>query len=170
MGPAGPSLTGNEKQMDTKQIKSLIALMVENDLSEIEIQEGETHILLKRGHVPQVSGVPAAPHAPPPAINPVAAPVAVAPAAEAAPPVAEPEKLHIVSPMVGTFYAGPDPESPPFVKVGDMVERGSVVCLVEAMKVFNEIKAEVSGRLARVLVNNAEAVEYEQPLFEVSPV
>jgi acetyl-CoA carboxylase biotin carboxyl carrier protein len=72
--------------------------------------------------------------------------------------------------MVGTFYAGPDPESPSFVRIGDIIEPDTVVCLVEAMKVFNEIKAEVSGRLTKVLVNNAEAVEYDQPLFAVEPV
>jgi acetyl-CoA carboxylase biotin carboxyl carrier protein len=157
--------------MEIKHIKSLIALMVENDLSQIEIHEGETHILLKRGQTQVVSSVPAAVPAPAPAANPVAAPADVAASGEGA-PAAEPApaKTHIVSPMVGTYYAGPDPESPPFIKVGDIVEPDTVVCLVEAMKVFNEIKAEVSGRLVKVLVNNAEAVEYEQPLFEVVPV
>ena len=81
----------------------------------------------------------------------------------------EPEETYIRSPMVGTFYAAADSDSPPFVKVGDVVQPDTVVCLVEAMKVFNEIKAEVSGRLARALVNNAEAVEYDQPLFAVAP-
>jgi len=87
----------------------------------------------------------------------------------AAAPPAEAEELFIRSPMVGTFYAAPDPESPPFIKVGDPVNLETVVCLVEAMKVFNEIKAEVAGRVMRVLVNNAEAVEFDQPLFALAP-
>ncbi len=139
--------------------------MVENDLSKIELQEGETHILLKRGHPPVVNAVPTAVPAvaaPPP--NPAPA------AAEPAPsPAGEPAGTYIRSPMVGTFYLSPDPESPAFVKIGDIVDADTVVCIVEAMKVFNEIKAEVSGRLTRMLVSNSEAVEYDQPLFAVEP-
>jgi acetyl-CoA carboxylase biotin carboxyl carrier protein len=149
--------------MDIEHIKNLIQLMVENDLSRLELREGETHILLRRGHPPVVSA---------PAVGPIvpAAPVVAAPPAEpGAPPPAEAEELFIRSPMVGTFYAAPDPESPPFIKVGDPVNQETVVCLVEAMKVFNEIKAEVAGRIMRVLVNNAEAVEFDQPLFAVAP-
>ncbi|MFQ5805210.1 MAG: acetyl-CoA carboxylase biotin carboxyl carrier protein [Phycisphaerae bacterium] len=146
--------------MDIERINSLIALMVEHDLTEIEIEEGETHILLKRGPGAAASGAPTAVAAPSSAAAP-------APPAETAP--AAPAEAHIRSPMVGTFYAAPDPESPPFVSVGDLVEPDTVVCLVEAMKVFNEIKAEVSGRLTKLLVNNAEAVEYDQPLFAVAP-
>ena len=153
--------------MDIKHIKSLIALMVENDLDKLELEEGETHILLERGQPPAVHNVPAVappPPAPPAGTHSEAAP---APLAEAPP---EPTETFIRSPMVGTFYAGPDPESPAFVKVGDLVEPDTVVCLVEAMKVFNEIKAEVSGRVVKVLVSNAEAVEYDQPLFVVEPL
>lgn len=149
--------------MDIKHIKNLVALMVENDLSKLELQEGETHILLKRGQPPVVENVPSATAPPPPAAagnNPVAAPA----------PPAKSTETHIRSPMVGTFYSAADPESPPFVTVGDVVEPDTLVCLVEAMKVFNEIKAEVSGRLTKVLVNNAEAVEYDQPLFAVEPI
>ena len=149
--------------MDTKQIKNLIALMVENDLSQIEIREGETHILLKRGQEAGSQPVPTV-IAAPPAANPAAAPAPSSGSASVAH-----SGMHIRSPMVGTFYAAPDPESPPFVSAGDIVEPDTVVCLVEAMKVFNEIKAEVSGRLTKVLVSNAEAVEYDQPLFAVAP-
>ena len=80
----------------------------------------------------------------------------------------EPEEVHIRSPMVGTFYSAPDPESPPFVSVGDRVEADTVICVVEAMKVFNEIRAETAGRITRALVKNAEAVEFDQPLFAVA--
>lgn len=155
--------------MDIKHIKSLIALMVENDLNKLELREGETHILIKRGQPPEVHHVPVgAPPAPTPQV-PASNPGAATAPAEEAPP-AEAAEAFIRSPMVGTFYSAPDPESPPFVKVGDLVEPDTLVCLVEAMKVFNEIKAEVSGRLAKVLVNNAEAVEYDQPLFVVEPL
>ena len=148
--------------MDIKHIKSLIALMVENNLDKLELEEGETHILLERGQPPAVHNVPAV--APSAGTHSEAA---AAPVAEAPP---EPTETFIRSPMVGTFYAGPDPESPAFVKVGDLVELDTVICLVEAMKVFNEIKAEVSGRVGKVLVSNAEAVEYDQPLFVVEPL
>jgi len=154
--------------MDIEHIKNLVELMVEHDLSKIELQEGETHILLTRGQPPVVKNTPAvvaSPPATPAPLNPVTAPTTPT---EAPPP--EPAQTLIRSPMVGTFYAGPDPESPSFVRVGDIIEPDTVVCLVEAMKVFNEIKAEVSGRLTKVLVNNAEAVEYDQPLFAVEPV
>jgi acetyl-CoA carboxylase biotin carboxyl carrier protein len=151
--------------MDIKHIKSLIALMVDNDLSKLELHEGDTHILIRRGQPPVVHT--AAASAPPPAKTDSEA-SACAPPEEPSPAAAT--QLQIRSPMVGTFYSGPDPESPAFVKVGDLVESDTVVCLVEAMKVFNEIKAEVSGRVTKVLVSNAEAVEYDQPLFVVEPL
>jgi acetyl-CoA carboxylase biotin carboxyl carrier protein len=149
--------------MDIKHLKSLIALMVENDLSKLELQEGDTHILIRRGQPPVVHNA-AAPSTPPG----TAAGAACAPPATA--PAPETTEVPIRSPMVGTFYSGPDPESPAFVRVGDLVEPDTVVCLVEAMKVFNEIKAEVSGRIVKVLASNAEAVEYDQPLFVVEPL
>jgi acetyl-CoA carboxylase biotin carboxyl carrier protein len=150
--------------MDIEHLKSLVELMVANDLSRMELREGDSHILLRRGQPPV---------APPPlghAANPVApglvggAPVVAAPLA-----TAESQETLIRSPMVGTFYAAADPESPPFVNVGSMVDPNTVVCLIEAMKVFNELKAEVSGRITKVLVKNAAAVEFDQPLFAVVP-
>lgn len=152
--------------MDLKQIKTLAELMVEHDLSRVEIQDGDSMILLRRGHAPIVSAAPpqyAAALAPPPAAS---APV---PAEQSAASAAADNELVVRSPMVGTFYSSPDPESPPFVNVGDTIGPETVVCLVEAMKVFNEIKAECSGRITNVLVKNASAVEYDQPLFAVAP-
>jgi acetyl-CoA carboxylase biotin carboxyl carrier protein len=146
--------------MDIKHIKSLVELMVENDLSRIELREGDTQVLLRRGD-------PAGAAAPAPTLPPA---VQVEPGPAAPPPSADPGEVHIRSPMVGTFYAASDPESPPFIKVGDTVGPDSVVCLVEAMKVFNEIKAEVAGRITRVLAKNAEAVEFDQPLFAIAAV
>jgi acetyl-CoA carboxylase biotin carboxyl carrier protein len=151
--------------MDIKHLKNLVALMVENDLAEIELNEGETHILLRRGHPPTINNAPVMMSMP---ANPGAA-TGGAPAADARPAEPVSKDLIIRSPMVGTFYTAADPESPPFVKVGDVLEPDTVVCLVEAMKVFNEIKAEVSGRLTKILVSNAAAVEFDQPLFAVEP-
>jgi len=154
--------------MDLKTIKSLVQLMVENDLSRLELREGDTHILLRRGHPPVMlptattAAGPAAGGALPSAPSPTAA------ASETSAQAAAPAKEHqIRSPMVGTFRAAPDPESPPLVKVGDEVRPDTVVCLIEAMKVLNEIKAETTGRITKVFVKNAEAVEFDQPLFAV---
>lgn len=149
---------------DIRQLKGLIELMVENDLSRLELREGDTHILLRRGQRlvtaqgnPTSTPPPTAGHGPP--ANPTSGGEAVA---------ASNETL-IRSPMVGTFYAASDPDSPPLVNVGSEVTPDTVVCIVEAMKVFNEIKAEVTGRITRLLVKNAEAVEFDQPLFALAP-
>ena len=160
---------------DLKTLKQLVKLMADNDLTELNLQDEQTQVHLKRGHAPpQVQLVPghaaAAPaqaaSAPPPAA--AATNAADAPAAGAA---AGEEALGVTidSPMVGTFFSSPNPDSPPFVTVGDRVDAETVVCLVEAMKVFNEIKAETSGTIAKVLVENGQAVEYGEPLFEISP-
>jgi acetyl-CoA carboxylase biotin carboxyl carrier protein len=152
--------------MDMKQIKALVQLMVDNDLSRIELREGETHILLRRGQPPVLSSMVPAPLTTLPGMP---APSGAGRAKPAEPDEElEPDGVLIRSPMVGTFYASADPESPPFAQIGDEVQPDTVVCLVEAMKVFNEIKAEVSGRIKKVLVQNAQAVEYDQPLFVVA--
>jgi acetyl-CoA carboxylase biotin carboxyl carrier protein len=153
--------------MDIKQLKSLVQLMVENDLTRIELREGDTHILLRRGFPSLIapSGTVATPAATTPAAPVVR--TAATGGTDNSPP-ADASEYVIRSPMVGTFYAQHDPESPPFVSVGDEVGPESVVCLVEAMKVFNEIKAEVAGRVTKVLVKNAQAVEFDQPLFAVA--
>ena len=148
--------------MDIREIKRLVELMVHNDLSELDINEGENKIHLKRGGA-VVTTVPAA------APTPVAAPAAnAAPAASPAAPIDD-KLLEIRSPMVGTFYAAPSPDSEPFVKVGASVSDDSVICIVEAMKVMNEIKAEHSGTVVEVCVKNAQPVEYGQVLFKVKP-
>lgn len=146
--------------MDLRKIKTLIQLLQESELAEIEIRDGEESVRLSRA-----STVTAAPAAP--AVT-VAAAVPTspepAPAAEPAPP-AQPEGEQVTSPMVGTFYAAPSPTSPPFVKVGDRVNAGDVLCVIEAMKTMNHIESEYSGEVAAVLVENSEPVEYGQPLF-----
>jgi acetyl-CoA carboxylase biotin carboxyl carrier protein len=157
--------TSSQDIFDVRKIRRLVELMKEHDLTEIDLQQGEVRIQLRRGSstVPMVVGVPQAAPAP---IAPVAGP----PAPESAVPAAEGNGKGIVlikSPMVGTFYAAADPESPPFVKVGDHIGPETVVCIVEAMKVFNQIPAEASGRIIAMLAENGAPVEYGQPLFKV---
>ena len=153
----------NSSQMDLKKVQELVELMVENDLVEVEVSEGESKIHLKRpGHTaPAMVAAPAAPY------PMAAAPAAAAPAAE----VAEDSNLiDINSPMVGTFYAAASPDTPDYVKPGDSVNADTVVCIVEAMKVMNEIKAEVSGIIEKVMVANGEAVEFGQSIYKVKPL
>ncbi len=156
---------------DTKRVKDLVQLMAENDLTEIELVEDKAKITLRRASttIPVMAAPVAAPAY---AAAPVAAPVS-APSAPAAPaaPAANPDAglVPIKSPMVGTFYASANPESEAFVQVGSNVTANTVVCIIEAMKVFNEIKAEASGTIAKVLVQNGKPVEYGQPLFLIKP-
>jgi acetyl-CoA carboxylase biotin carboxyl carrier protein len=148
--------------MDIKDIKRIIELMKENELSEFEMAEEGFRISLRRkgfGVEPQVVVTPV--HA--------AAPAQVAAAPVAAAPVVPSNLIEIKSPMVGTFYRSASPEAEPFVGLGKDVEQESVVCIIEAMKVMNEIKAEVVGRICKVLVENATPVEFGQPLFLVEP-
>ncbi len=163
---AGPS--GNQDVFDVRKIRRLIELMNEHDLQEMDLRQGDTRIQLRRAGETLMGG---AAMAAAPAPMPVAAPPAPAPAPAAAPapaPAAEdPNTAVIKSPMVGTFYSAPDPDSSPYVKVGDPIGKETTVCIVEAMKVFNEIQAEVSGTIVAVLVENGEPVEFGQPLFKI---
>lgn len=155
--------------MDIDEIKTLTDLMVNNDLSEIMIRDGEKRIVLRRGAkasaahaVPQVTN-----YMPHPAMAPT---MTAGPGPGAAEPAVsvEPSNLaKITSPMVGTFYAAPDPDSPPFVKIGDRVGPETVVCIIEAMKVFNEIKAEISGTIESIEVSSGAPVEFGQVLMRV---
>ncbi len=152
---------------DVRKIRRLIELMKEHDLTEVDLQQGDVRIQLRRAG----SAVPATIVAAPAVAQPL--PVAGPPAPESVPASASEPKggamAVIKSPMVGTFYAAPDPESSPFVKVGDHVGPETTVCIVEAMKVFNQIPAELSGRIVAVLVENGAPVEFGQPLFKVDP-
>jgi acetyl-CoA carboxylase biotin carboxyl carrier protein len=151
---------------DYDYIRQLVELMAAHDLSRVELHEGDTHIVLRRGHpLPAAAPAIAPTYAPAPV---PAAPPAAPSAAPPAPAAADAAETYVRSPMVGTFYAAPDPESPPFVSIGASIGPQSVVCLIEAMKVFNEIKAECSGRVSRILVKNGEAVEFDQPLFAIT--
>lgn len=157
--------------IDIRKLKELVRLMVENDLTELNLQDQAETVTVKRG---VAGGVPLVSHAPvmmapagAPAAAAAAAPVGSASAAAA--PASDAGLVAITSPMVGTFYSAANPDSPPFVTPGKAVAPDTTVCLVEAMKVFNEIKAETTGVIERVLVQSGQAVEYGQKLFLVRP-
>lgn len=157
------SSEGPDSVFEVQRIRRLVELMKEHDLSEIDLREQRHRIRICRG--PKMVAAPQMAAAAP------AAPVAAAAAPAALPPATPagdaPSVITIKSPMVGTFYAKPNPKSEPYVKVGDRVDTGTIVCLIEAMKVFNEIPAEIKGRIVAVLVGEGEAVEFDKPLFKV---
>jgi acetyl-CoA carboxylase biotin carboxyl carrier protein len=149
---------------DIKRVQELLRLMEEHGLAEIEVESKGLKVRLRK----EKQGAPDDSNAPGVASAPLAAPGVGAPEAGAAPGAEETDAYPITSPIVGTFYLAPDPDAEHFVEVGDPVEADTVVCIVEAMKVMNEVKAEVSGSILKVLVGNGTAVEYGQPLFLVS--
>lgn len=157
--------------MDIKDIKTLIKVVTDTDISEFEMENAEERIVIKRGSDQEIVHVSApAPAAP----APVAASPAPAAAAEAAPTESKPAMSDkhetINSPIVGTFYRKPSPDADPFAEVGAVVEKGGVVCLVEAMKMFNEIEAEFKCKIVEILKEDAEPVEFGDPLFVVEPL
>ncbi len=147
--------------MDLRKIKTLIQLLQESELAEIEVTDGEQSVRISRAS--KVTAAPAAQ-----TVTVAAIPESGAEqAAVSESPAPAPEGEQVTSPMVGTFYAAPSPTSPPFVRVGDRVQSGDVLCVIEAMKTMNHIESEYSGEVAAVLVENAEPVEYGQPLFVI---
>ena len=160
----GNSGANPDDVFDVRRVRRLVELMQEFELAEIDLRQAEQRIRLRKDQdpviVPGGYAMPTPPAAAP-ASSGAAAPAAAAPAAEAA------NVTYITSPMVGTYYGASNPDSPPFVKIGDQVGPDSVVCIIEAMKVFNEIPAECSGKIAAVLVENGAAIEFGQKLFRV---
>ena len=160
--------------MNQKELKELIEFLIEKDIAEFELERGDVKVRIKRG-VERVAAAPPVTHV---AVHtgPVSgpeissAPAAPVPSAESAPAPAAEAGLHTVrSPIVGTFYECPSPGSPPFVKPGDVVEVGQVLCIVEAMKLMNEIEADVAGEIVKKLVANGQPIEYGQELFVIRP-
>ena len=151
---------------DVRKIRRLVELMNEHELAEIDLRQGEQRIRLRKGYEPVVVTGAAAPL--PAASAPRPAPSGEPPA-RTAEPTEDMTATFITSPMVGTFYGSPNPEAAPFIKVGDQVGPDSTVCIIEAMKVFNEIQAECSGRITAVLVENGAPVEFGQKLFRIEP-
>jgi len=164
--------------MDIKEIKGIIDLMRKNGLTEFEYEKDGTKIRIRRGPDGEPQVIASSPGLiPAPAVLPVSAgvPLAVAPSATGAPaaPAAAPAGSTlptINSPMVGTFYSSPAPDAPAYVEVGAMVNAETVVCIIEAMKVMNEIKAEMSGTIVEILAENGKPVEFGKPLFRIKPV
>ncbi|MGR6088000.1 MAG: acetyl-CoA carboxylase biotin carboxyl carrier protein [Arcticibacter sp.] len=156
--------------MNKKEIEELIRFVSKAGVSEVSLEQKDFKITIKnapREMQVVTAAAPAVVHMAPP----VAAPVAAAPAAPASAAKATDEsKYHVVkSPMIGTFYRQPSPDKPNFVNVGDEVKQGQVICIIEAMKLFNEIESDVKGRIVKVLVDNSTPIEYDQPLFLVDP-
>lgn len=148
---------------DVVRIRELVELMKEHDLSEVDLRESRHRIRICRG--PKEVAAPVMVAAPTAAAAPAASHAAVPTAPK--PAVADANAVYIKSPMVGTYYCRPNPKSEPFVKVGDTISKESIVCIIEAMKVFNEIPAEVTGKIVEILVLDGDAVEFEKPLFKI---
>jgi acetyl-CoA carboxylase biotin carboxyl carrier protein len=169
--------------MNQKELKELIEFLIEKDIAEFELERGDVKVKIKRAgehtvvHSHAEPRFYAVPPVPGPAIDFGAVPVAGAPPAGAPPVVpaasaapAPEENLHAVkSPIVGTFYEAPSPGAPPFVKIGDQVEVGQVLCIVEAMKLLNEIESDVAGEIVKKLASNGQPIEYGQELFAIRP-
>lgn len=155
-------------ELDWNEVDRVLKLMAKHGLEEFEYSDGSLHVRLKKAS----AAAPAAPvevaSAGPPAESAASAP---APTHSAPPPVQAPEEnLHIVkSPIVGTFYGAPNPGAPSFVQVGDQVGSGQVLCIIEAMKLMNEIESDIAGEIARIMVENGQPVEYGEPLFAIRP-
>ena len=162
---AGPS--SNQDIFDVRKIRRLVELMDEHDLSEMDLRQGNMRIQLRRGREPVVMGAVAQPGPAVAGVPPVEPPKGAASAPSESASKQEEHIGLITSPMVGTFYSASDPDSGPYVKVGDVVGPETTVCIVEAMKVFNEIQAEIAGKIVGVLVENGEPVEFGQPMFKV---
>ncbi len=152
--------------MDLEDLQKLIELMNENGLVEVEIEEGEKKVRLKKAGADQPMMPPQALWAQPTLAS---QPGGGGPAEPVAASSIEGDSITFNSPMVGTFYTSPSPGAEPFVKVGDRISQTTVLCIIEAMKVMNEIQAEMEGEILEVLVGNGEAVEYGQPLFTIKP-
>ena len=160
--------------MNQKELKELIDFLIEKDISEFELERGDVKVRIKRGAdvtAPIIAqAVPLSTMPVAPASQPATRTAQASPAPSTGSPPSAEEELHIVkSPIVGTFYEAPGPGALPFVKPGDQVAAGQVMCIIEAMKLMNEIEADASGEVVRVLVNNGQPVEYGQPLFSIRP-
>lgn len=159
--------SANSTPFDLERLRELVEMMETHGLTEVSLQRGDEKWRLRRGPQEVMQMVPPPPYAHGGGANPVQA----APAPTAESPIAEPgeKSTEICSPTVGTFYSSPNPDDPPFVSVGTKVEPDTIVCIVEAMKVFNQIPAEISGTIVDILVSNGDPVEFGQPLFRVRP-
>jgi acetyl-CoA carboxylase biotin carboxyl carrier protein len=159
--------------MDLKEIQNLIKFVSNSGVAEVKLETGDIKITIRttlEGNAPDITYVQQAPMQQAIAAPAVTAPVAATPATPAAPAADDNSKyVTIKSPMIGTFYRKPSPDKPVFVEVGSSIGKGDVLCVVEAMKLFNEIEAEISGKIVKILVDDMSPVEFDQPLFLVDP-
>jgi acetyl-CoA carboxylase biotin carboxyl carrier protein len=160
--------------MDLKEIQNLIKFVSNTGVAEVKLETGDVKITIRttlEGNTPEITYVQQAAPVQQAMAAPVAAaaPIAAAPAAPAAPAEDNSKFVTIKSPMIGTFYRKPSPDKAPFVEVGSTIGKGDVLCVVEAMKLFNEIEAEISGKIVKILVDDMSPVEFDQPLFLVDP-
>jgi acetyl-CoA carboxylase biotin carboxyl carrier protein len=156
--------------MDVEKLKAIVSLLEGTEITRLDYRNGEERLKIRRGHPPVYVAAPQ----PVPALAaqtpaPAAAAPAPAPAAPATPAPQEKPGVLVTSPFVGTFYRAPSPEAPAFVEVGQTVRKGQTLCIVEAMKLMNEIEAEVSGRVAECFAQNGQPVEFGEPLFRIEP-
>ncbi len=165
--------TTNSMSMKTTEIRDLIDFISQTGLNEVDIETKDLKLKVKRepdqkvykAATPMITQAAA----PAPVATPAAAPVAAPPAQKAEAPASTGNLIEIKSPMIGTFYRTANPDTPPFVSVGDTISKGQTLCIIEAMKLFNEIESEVSGTIVKVMVENAQPVEYDQVLFVIEP-
>ncbi len=170
MGKGPQRINQKQHPMKAKEIRDLIDFISQSGLEEVNIETEEFKIKVKRNAEMAANTVMAAAPAPAPVAAPApAAPAAAAPSAPAAAASDDAKYQTIKAPMIGTFYRSANPESDAFVQIGDKVTAGQTVCIIEAMKLFNEIESEISGTIVKVLVDNASPIEYDQPLFLVDP-
>lgn len=161
--------------MDLKEIQNLIKFVSNSGVAEVKLETGDVKITIRttlEGNTPEITYVQQAPMQQAIQAAPVAAPAAIAPAAATPADTAADDNskyITIKSPMIGTLYRKPSPDKPMFVEVGSTINKGDVVCVVEAMKLFNEIESEISGKIVKVLVDDSSPVEFDQPLFLVDP-
>jgi len=158
------STPGDSPIFDVETVRNLVELMKQHDITEIDLKEEGQRIRLRRGsdQPPTITYAAA-----PPAVAAAPASAAPAPAAAAPAPVEDDNHLVIKSPMIGTFYVAPNPDAPPYVKVGDHVGPDTIVCMIESMKMFTEVPAEISGKIVSVLIKNGESVDVNRPMFKV---
>ena len=159
--------------MDIKEIQNLIKFVAKSGASEVKLEMGDTKITIKTGgNTPETTIIQAAPQvAAPPvvAMAPIAQPEVVTPTTKETTTDNDSKYISIKSPIIGTFYRKPSPDKPAFVEVGSNIKAGDTVCVIEAMKLFNEIESEVSGKIVKVLIDDSSPVEFDQPLFLVDP-
>jgi len=160
--------------MEFKQIQELIKIINKSNISELSVEEGEFKITIKQAQTSETQYVTVQPQMQMPQMQgsqqaPQPAGTPAAPAQPAAAPAASDNLVTIKSPMIGTFYRSSSPDKPSFVNVGDDIKQGQPICIIEAMKLFNEIESEISGKIVKVLIDDASPVEYDQPLFLVEP-